>query len=172
MRTAIAVALAASLAWTTPAGAGSSETYLPDGWIRLHPESPAWHGDNALTDSAETVKAKLEKGETIRIDLAAQNDGNTVDQFFMKGECSPSRAFRITFTTGGRPGFTKITALVKTGKIRSPEIRPGHRMNHYQLLAKRLSRGRSGASLTCSVTYTSATDSTKSDTVIARISAR
>jgi len=142
------------ITYVTPA----TPAYQPDGWIRrgTHP----WVGNNIYNADGDqqTRTAKPLIGAQVLFRIAVQNDGNVPDRYTIQAIAAVAPGYRIRYFSGRK----QITGVVTNGTFTTPIIAPGDR---YVIKAYVRATADAGPSVSCLVTLTSVTDTSRVDGV-------
>jgi hypothetical protein len=139
-------------------------SFQPDGRIRLEGDA-AYIGDNIynLTGDFQTRATTARRGETRNFYVRAQNDGTAADTIRLRG-CGGEPGFSVRYFNGS----TEITSQVASGTYAIAGLAPQATAT-IRLEIRVQSTAVIGATETCRVTATSASNSTRADQVRARV---
>jgi hypothetical protein len=145
--------------------AGASTTYQPDESIKLLNQS-TWRGDNVYNTTGfhQTSPLKVERTTTSDFTLRTQNDGTSMDSIALSG-CGDAPGFSVHYvTSAGRD----ITAAVNAGTFVFSDLAAGGSKT-ITLAVSVLPVAKVSMTLSCPVTATSQSETSKQDVVRARV---
>jgi DNA-binding beta-propeller fold protein YncE len=139
----------------------------PDGRIKRGATGTLVGNNVYNTSTGQTVVGSAARGKTVTYVVSVQNDGRFADRFRLKGVVS-NRSFTIRYAN---PAGTDVTAAVTAGTLTTAALRPGGTFN-VTVKVTVAAAAPSGAKLVGALTATSATHTTRTDTVVFTTSRR
>ncbi len=168
LRTSLTILLVLTFLLTNVAltrSAGASTAYRPDENIKLLNQT-TWHGDNIYNTTGfhQISSLTVERGTTNDFDVRIENDGTALDSIGLSG-CGDIPGFSVHYaTSAGRD----ITAEVTAGTFVFSEVAAGGSKT-VTVAVSVLPVAKVNTTLTCLVTATSQSDTSRQDAVRARV---
>jgi hypothetical protein len=136
--------------------------HQPDGQIKQG--SGGYKGNNVYNDDGknQTITKSVAHGGSRTFNVKVQNDGLSADSFTVRG-CHASTGFTVVY----KSGTTTITAAVVAGTYLIGPLDPGLTKTIKVTIGVKASGD--GKTKKCKVTATSEADTTRSDTVVAKV---
>lgn len=91
----------------------------PDLWVRRS-DRTTWLGDDVYAPSPQKVRVTVRRGKSVRLWVAAENDGTDADVLVLRGTGS-GKGLSVAY----RRGSTGVTRAVVAGTCRLPSLAPG-----------------------------------------------
>ena len=137
--------------------------HQPDGQIKQG-SGTSYKGDNVYnTDGTnQTITRSVAHGNSRTFNVKTQNDGIASDSFTIDG-CDASSGFTVVY----KQGTTNVTADVAAGTYGIGPLDPG--LSTVLKLTIGVKSGGAGKTKTCKITSMSDGDTTRTDTVIAKV---